>query len=1102
MVVSNRDRVGKALEAVKAGLEPFVTREMAAKYGAGWQDTHLPPGTRSLDTTALLRCILDDWNTVFGTKLGNFERNLVHELRDARNKWAHDAAFTLDDAYRVLDSATRLLQAITAPQASDTEREMQEIMRARFEEMAKRETRRATVAPTEGRPATGFKPWREVITPHADVASGQYAQAEFAASLHQVHAGIATAEYGDPRDFFRRTYLTDGLRKLLRNALLRLGGTGGDPVVKLQTNFGGGKTHAMIALYHFCAGLPPGDLTGIEDVLRDGDATALPAARRAVLVGTALDPTKPDTKPDGTETRTLWGEMAWQLGGAAGYAMVAEADRAGVNPGSQVFTELFDRFGPCLVLVDEWVAYARNLRGVSGLPAGSFDANTSFAQALTEGAAAAKNALVVASIPASDIEKGGEAGIEATRILENIFRRVEDTWQPATTDEGFEIVRRRLFEPVSDPVARDAVARAFAEMYRAGANDYPAMAREGDYEGRIRAAYPIHPALFDDLFAQWSTLPRFQRTRGVLQLMAKVVHTLWTADDRNLLILPGSVPLDEYVVSSQLLGFLDGAWRGVVETDVDGPNALPRRLDGENAGTLGRYAATRRVARAVFLGSAPTVTMTNKGVDEKSIKLACMQPGENVATFGDALRRLTDAANYLYMGEGRYWYDTQPSVTRLAQDRAANIADHDIHEEIRRRLKDHQRNQGDFARVHLCPASTGDVPDDAEARLVILDPAQTHTARDPASVARAECARILDTRATTPRRYRNMLLFLAADKRGTDLLTEAVCQYLAWDSIWNERGAEQLNLDAMQQRQAETRKRAAGELVAQRLPEAYQWLLMPTQETHGPVEWSEHRLSGGGDDALAVRASRKLRSEEGLITAYSGISLKLQLDRVPLWRDAGDDVRVKQLWEDFAQYLYLPRLRDSRVLLDAVADGARQMLWRTETFAYAAGWDETAKRYLGLQTAETGVGSVVHDAASLVVRSDAARRQLDADDAARLARETPAPVPPSLIGGQTPPVPPPPGTPSPTPPPPSLPTPPAFTRFHGSVALNPLQPTGEMSKIAQEVLQHLTGIMGANVRVTLEIAADLPGGASDHIVRTVIENATTLKFTSKEFEEG
>jgi len=1099
MVVSNRDRVGKALEAVKAGLTPFVTREMTAKYGEGWENTHLPPGTRSLDNVALLRCILDDWHTVFGAKLGTFERNLVHEVRDARNKWAHDAAFTLDDAYRVLDSATRLLQAIGSPQANDTEREMQEIMRARFEEMAKREARRAIVAPTEGRPASGFKPWREVITPHADVASGQYAQAEFAASLDQVHTGIASAEYGDPRDFFRRTYLTDGLRKLLRNALLRLSGTGGDPVVKLQTNFGGGKTHAMIALYHFCAGLPAGDLTGIEDVLREGGATTLPTARRAVLVGTALDPTQPRIKLDGTQTRTLWGEMAWQLGGAEGYALVAEADRMGVSPGSQVFTALFNAVGPSLVLVDEWVAYARNLYGVSGLLAGSFDANTTFAQSLTEGAAAAKSALVVASIPASDIEKGGEAGIEATKILENIFRRVEDTWQPATTDEGFEIVRRRLFEPVTDPVARDAVARAFAEMYRTGTNDYPAMAREGDYEGRIRAAYPIHPELFDDLFEQWSTLPRFQRTRGVLQLMAKVVHTLWAADDRNLLILPGSVPLDEYVVSGQLLGFLDGAWRGVVETDVDGPNALPRRLDGENAGTLGRYAAARRVARSVFLGSAPTATMAHKGVDERSIKLACMQPGENVATFGDALRRLTDSANYLYVGEGRYWYDTQPSVTRLAQDRAANITTDDVHEEIRRRLKDEQRRPGDFARVHLCPASTGDVPDDPEARLVILDPAQTHTARESGSAARAESAHILDTRANTPRRYRNMLLFLAPDKRGMELLTEAVCQYLAWESIVRDSGAEGLNLDAMQKRQADTRKDSASKLVAQRLPETYQWLLMPTQETTGPVEWSEFRL--GGDDALAVRATRKLRSEEGLITAYSGIPLTLQLNRVPLWRNEGDDVLVKQLWEDFAQYLYLPRLRDNRVLLEAVADGARQLLWRTDTFAYAGGWDADAKRYLGLQTGESGVGSVMLDATSLVVKSDAARRQMDADDALRFARETQTHLP---IAGNIPPIQPSLGSAAPvaSPTPPTAPPRPTLTRFHGSVSLNPLQPTGQMSKIAQEVLQHLTGIMGANVRVTLEIAADLPGGASEQVVRTVIENATTLAFTSKEFEEG
>src|SRR5205085_669606 len=252
-----------------------------------------------------------------------------------------------------------------------------------------------------------------------------------------------------------------------------------------------------------------------------------PQAQRAVLVGYELSPGQTRPKPDGCVVHTLWGELAWQLLGKDGYDMVAEADRQGVSPGSEILRELFAAAAPCLILIDEWVVYARQLYHVSHLPGGSFDANLSFAQSLTEAAKAAPQTLVVATIPASESEKGGEGGHEATTRLKNIFGRVESPWRPADTEEGFEIVRRRLFQTIADPAlfrARDAVAHAFVEMYRAQPAEFSSACREADYELRIRNAYPIHPELFDRLYRDWSSIEKFQRTRGVLRLMAAVVH--------------------------------------------------------------------------------------------------------------------------------------------------------------------------------------------------------------------------------------------------------------------------------------------------------------------------------------------------------------------------------------------------------------------------------------------------------------------------------------------------------------------------------------------------------------------------------------------------
>ncbi len=1103
MALSNHERVGKALDLLVAGLKPFVERELQATYGKDWVakagliEVRPAPGkkqnARNLDSHALLSLMWDQWNDVFKKILGQAERSLVSELRDVRNKWAHQESFTTDDAYRALDSINRLLTAVSAEEAAEVERQKQEVLRVRFEEQARQEKKRAATAAVEGQPAGGLKPWREIVTPHPDVASGRYQQAEFAADLGQVHRGEGADEYKNPTEFFRRTFLTDGLKHLLANAILRLTGKGGDPVVELQTNFGGGKTHSMLALYHLFSGVAPADLPGIEPVLKQTEVSRPPLAKRPVLVGTAISPGQPHQKPDGTLVHTLWGDLAWQLLGKDGFRRVADADKQGVSPGSNVLRELFQKAGPTLVLIDEWVAYLRQLYGKEGLPAGSFDANLTFAQAMTEAAHAVPNAMVVVSIPASEIEIGGGAGKEAVDRLKNVLGRVESTWRPASAEEGFEIVRRRLFQPINDPqlfAARDTVVRAFAELYWGQSQEFPAACREGEYERRMKAAYPIHPELFDRLYNDWSSLDKFQRTRGVLRLMAAVIHTLWERHDSSLLILPATVPIDERTVQSELTRYLDDPWVPVIEKDVDGPHSLPLQIDRDNP-NLGRYSACRRVARTLYLGSAPTLHTATRGLEDRHVKLGCAQPGETVATFGDALRRLTDQATHLYVDGRRYWYSTQQSVARLAQDRALQQDGDRVLEEIKRRLREEQHARGDFARVHAAPGSSSDVPDEPEARLVILGPEHPHVPKSTESVARAEAARILDQRGTGPRHCRNMLVFLAADRTRLGELEQAVRQYLAWKSIDEE--STSLNLDAFQSNQAKTKHEQADETVEQRIPETYQWLLVLVQpDPKASVDWQEIRLQG--QDRLAVRASKRLRNEELLITQFAGTLLRLELDRIPLWR--GDHVILKQLADDFAQYLYLPRLRDSDVLLGAVREGLGLMTWQQESFAYADGWDETKHRYLGLRAGH--IGTVTLEGESVLVKPDVAAKQMEADEAVQQSQAgasqpgTAQAGTTQVSGGSQI------ATGAATATPTVAPQP---HRFHGSVSLDPARLSRDAGKIAEEVVQHLSGLVDAKVEVNLEIHAEIPGGTPQNVVRTVTENCRTLRFRDHGFEE-
>ena len=1103
MAITNHERVGKALDLLKLGLGPFVDREIkrgikARQVGAAElrefaKDPQI--GKRPIpewDVAALLKLLSKTWFHVFREILGPAERGFVGELRGHRNRWAHQEPFSGDDAYRALDTAGRLLTSISAAQAAEVEKLKMELLRVRFDEQARGERRKQAGLAIESAAKT-LKPWREVVTPHQDVASGRYQQAEFAADLWQAHLGEGADEYRNPAEFFRRTHLTESLKGMLTGALQRVAGKGGDPVVQLQTNFGGGKTHSMLALYHLFSGISPGELAGVEPLMGDADTAELPDVRRVVLVGNRISPGNPDKKADGTVVRTLWGELAWQLDGASAYARIAKDDEHGTSPGD-LLRQLLVEYGPCLILIDEWVAYARQLHDQGDLPAGSFETQFTFAQALTESVKAAGNCLLVVSLPASDtsasphaqaddVEVGGQRGREALDRLRNVIGRIESSWRPASAEEGFEIVRRRLFEPFADPSQfkdRDVVARAFADLYRSQHQEFPSECREADYEERIKAAYPIHPEIFDRLYTDWSTLVTFQRTRGVLRLMAAVIHSLWEKGDLNPLILPANLSIDDRRVQFELTRYLPENWVPVIEKDVDGQQALPLRIDGEVT-NLGKSSACRRVARTIYLGSAPSAGAAQRGIEDRRIKLGCVLPGEPPAVFGDALRRLAAAATYLYQDGPRYWYATQPTVTKMAEDRAEQLRRESdrVAQAIREQLLVAVRETGGFHRIHLMPQSGHDVPDEREVRLVVLSTEYPHH-RGAESPANKAAKAILETRGSAPRLYRNTLVFLAPDQSRLQDMDEAVRRHLAWESILAEQ--EVLDLSPHQVKQADTQRDAARDAVKVRLPEAYCWLMTPVQENPAdPVTWEAARLTGSA--ALADRVSRRLRSDDLMAVSFAGTRLRMALDSVPLWR--GDHVEVRQIVEDFASYLYLPRLRDPQVLLRAVVDGVKLLTWEHDAFGYADSFDENAGRYLGLRGGQV-IDISDADSAGLIVKSGVVRQQLDAE----------RPVsPPSDVTDPSP-------NPDTIEPQPTVDrdVPEPLTRFYGSVSLDATRAGRDAGRIAEEVITHLCGLVGADVSVTLEIEASIPEGAPDNVVRTVTENSRTLKFKNHGFE--
>ena len=604
---------------------------------------------------------------------------------------------------------------------------------------------------------------------------------------------------------------------------------------------------------------------------------SLPKARRVVLVGNKISPGNPVTKPDGTVVRTLWGELAYQLGGKKAFARIAKDDEKATSPGD-VLRELFVEYGPCLVLIDEWVAYARQLHDQSDLPAGGFETQFTFAQALTESAKLAKNCLLVVSLPASDtqgsphtqaddVEVGGIRGREALDRLRNVVgassrrggrRRPRKASRSCDADCSSRS-RAMLFKQ------RDLTARAFADLYHAQAAEFPPECSGADYEKRIQAAYPIHPEIFDRLYTDWSTLVKFQRTRGVLRLMAAVIHSLWEKGDRNPLILPSTIPIDDARVQFELTRYLSDNWVPIIEKDVDGPDSLPLKIDAEQP-NLGKLHATRRVARTIYLGSAPTAAAAHRGLEDRRVKLGCVMPGESPAVFGDALRRLAAAATYLYQDGPRAWYATQPTVTKLAEDRAEQLKrDPDkVAKELDARLRaDLQQDRRFLAHPPAATFGRGRPRRSRRAPCraaggASVQQGERQRRRDggegDSRVARQHAAP-LSQHAGVPRGRQGAA---AGSRRGTAQVSRVVVDRRGEGDPQSRSASGAASRDAEAGRRRRRDRAFAGDLP----------VAAGAGTDHPAGAGRAGRPCGSpASDALAVRASKKLRSDESLMTA-------------------------------------------------------------------------------------------------------------------------------------------------------------------------------------------------------------------------------------------
>ncbi|WP_276763638.1 Swt1 family HEPN domain-containing protein [Mycolicibacter arupensis] len=1111
MALSNRDRINRMFEVMAPALDDFIASVIGqgdpalgaawtklvqikdGKKGAPADKTYNPHDPqvqfRILTESSITSSFKTGWYP-FNKSFGKAGESFAIELREVRNNWAHNGTFSDDDAYRALDTGERLLKLVGATKEAD---EVHGIRLNLRRVTADKEDKKTLKAAVDNPEASGLKPWRDVLPPHDDVATGNFAASEFAADLYKVaFGGEQDSGYADAVEFFRRTYLTEGLTDLVGRAVRRISGDdNAPPVINLQTNFGGGKTHSMLALWHVAAGLPIGEFPQDTQELLSANGYSGAKINRVAIVGNHFSPAG-ETKNDGTHVNTLWGELAWQLGGPEAYALVAKADTERTTPG-EALHDLLQKHSPAVILIDEWVAYARSLVGRDDLAGGTFDDQFTFAQSLTEAAKGTSGVLLVISIPASETgdapdkiaagnaeEVGGAHGLEALKRLQNVVRRVADQWRPASSVEAYQIVRQRLFkQPDAAALASiSATARGYVEMYRKYSDDFPREARDGAYEDRIKRTYPIHPELFDRLYEEWSSLERFQRTRGVLRLMSTVIHALWTGEDASPLIMPGSVPLATANVNSELTQYLQDSWKAIIDADVDGPSSEPARIDKDKP-LFGQRSLTKRLARTVFFGAAPTIGSAHKGLETQRVFLGTAVPGDVPGNFHSALTQLGDRATYFYSGSGKYWYDLQANITRTAKDQAERLHKEDVWAEIVRRLQAQARTHGDFAGVHVCPETNADIPDTDEARLVILHPKVAHK-RGTESLAKEFARQSTEQRGTANRTNRNMLVYLAADEARLEELDNATRDYLGWTHVLANEA--DLDLTQNQKNQATQRQSQADQTVISRLLQTFTWALVPAQPDAGAPFIVRETKVEGQSESLAERVSRRLGNDGDLSIRQAAVNVRLAINKVPqIWN--GGHVTLGALWSLYSQYPYMPRLRDRKVLQDGVLD--LPMIWQTDAFALATGFDEATGRYIGLWIpTDTNAAPSATDAL-LLVRPDIAVKQRDEETPSNEPNDAPQQETKPGIPADSPKV--------------DVAFPPSKTRFYGVKTLSSDKIALDFKNVADEIIANLRE-QGIDLVVKIEIEAVDTNGFDENKIRTLSENAKTLKFDQSGFE--
>ena len=912
-----RDKTGKALDIFIDNFRIYVIDTLESKVGKKWpdvfksilRDEHQQYWDNDIIAGKESKNLID-WKHLKSFSIGckEFIRNdfgrktnslptWLEEIVDVRNSFAHNDSLDEYDVDRAISNMIRIFQLAKITNAEKNIRSLREISITDSSKITDNPTNSLQIE------TSGMLPWFRNVRPHEDIREGRLDECVFAADLAEVANGSGREIYSNSELFFEKTFFTAGLKNIAKRVIRGLNGgvDAENRVISLQTGFGGGKTHCLISLYHIAkSGKKLQDSVFVDELIEITGEPEFDTANIAVFTNTTNDPVQGRTV-DGINIKTLWGEIAYQLGGKEVYDIIRQNDEQRTAP-KGLFKKILKQTKPALILIDELADYCVAASAVQVGNSSLADQTISFIQEISEAVAGTDNCVFVATLPASvDEIAASENGQEILTSLSNRLMRVGADTKPVAADEIFEVIRCRLFEDLGDELEIEKVISQYSEMYKnlARSKVLPTAAEKPEYKDKLRKAYPFHPELIDMFRKRWASNHDFQRTRGVLRLLASIVADLWNRQNSlggsHGLIHTSDVNFANLdALTGQLKKLWGNGYEAVITADVSGASSNAFRIDNDNP-DFGRFSIAQGIASTILLGTfGGNVAAQGMGISE--IKLCVQKPGSfNHNSVNSIIDIFEDSAHYLYytqVGTSRkYWFNTEPNINILINQLKNDIKEKEFNNEILNILNESTKFSSIFDFL-IDPSS--DIPEQKKPTFILLNPEFAVTQTEINSKTENFVKRIASKKGNADRIYKNTILFIAPNEKGIAKLISNVKEYISCNKIKEEY---RFQLKSEQLQDIKNRIDDVNNKIKRSLCSAYNVILKYTNK-EGIKRLDIKNFNNSFNDQLNNTFIELLKTEEWLLESI-GLNLLRKNNLLPTKETP---VKVKDIYEAFIRF--------------------------------------------------------------------------------------------------------------------------------------------------------------------------------------------------------